>query len=114
MCRTSRWGWRRYFGVAAAKWAIRGPWRSAYCPWFTEHQLAIALHLRSEPDDVASAHPGIEQQIECQPCLGANRMARLIPRRICLEPCPDAVGIVAGQPRHLACRVFAMTGLWLG
>src|ERR1700730_4401345 len=45
---------------------------------FAEDQLAVALHLRPEPDDVAAAHSGIEQEIECEACLGANRMSRLI------------------------------------
>src|ERR1700731_1861561 len=45
-----------------------------------------ALHLRTEPDDVAAAYPGIEQQIEGQPCLCADRMAGLVTRPILLAP----------------------------
>ena len=73
---------------------------------FAEHQFAVALHLRPEPDGVAAPHPSIEQEIERQPRLGANRMACLIARRIGLGPCRNSVGIVALQIRHIARRVL--------
>src|SRR5271166_436960 len=73
---------------------------------FGKHQLAVALHLRPEPHDVASAHPGKQQKIECQPRLGANRVARLIARCICLGPCPNSVGIPAAQLSYVSRRVL--------
>ena len=36
---------------------------------FAEEQLAVALHLGAELDDVATPYPGIGQQIEGQPRL---------------------------------------------
>src|SRR5215831_8154797 len=73
---------------------------------FAEEQLAVALHLGAELDDVATPYPGIEQQIEGQPRLCANRMARLVARRLVLGPGADAIGIGAAQSAHVACRVL--------
>src|SRR5215471_1483084 len=42
---------------------------------FAEQQLAIALHLRPELDEIAAAHTGINQEIESKPRLRADRMA---------------------------------------
>src|SRR6516164_7378958 len=37
-----------------------------------ESQLPVTLHLWPEPDHVAAPYPCVEQEIECQPCLGAD------------------------------------------
>src|SRR5712691_7038984 len=39
--------------------------RAALC--LGENQLALALHLRAELDEIAAAHDRVEQEIKCEP-----------------------------------------------
>src|SRR5262249_24567372 len=72
---------------------------------FGETELSVARHLMAEPSDIGDPLAGIDEQVERQSRLGAERVARLKLPRLSFGPSSMTLRIVAGEVSHCLRRI---------